>query len=281
MNIGNKIMHNVISGSPGWIAEVVTMTPELAEEFMQGNYANRKIREGVVSRYKAAMADGSWVLAPEPIVIAVDGRVLNGQHRLSAVIGSGVSVPMLLIENVQDEVFRVIDRGISRTVADALEKEKKLVEVARLLASIVEGSHITLTDTVMLKVIGLVSTHHADLMVASNTHIKTFSSVPFRAAACVRLMYGQNRQYVLDTYRALTIGDVGAMSAIAQSAVTAQMRGKMESSGGGVRQIELLCRAWDIFDYRKRNAGRTVVASTDSRVAEIRDIVTLHMEDAE
>ena len=66
------------------------ITPELAREILKGNSKNRKIRQQRVDYLADEMKNGRWQISHQGICIATDGRVLDGQHRLLAVIQSGV-----------------------------------------------------------------------------------------------------------------------------------------------------------------------------------------------
>lgn len=48
------------------------------------------------------------------------GRLVDGQHRLQAIIDSGITMRMLVVHGVDDSVFDVIDSGSRRTGADLL-----------------------------------------------------------------------------------------------------------------------------------------------------------------
>ena len=54
----------------------------------------------------------------ESIKIASDGTVLDGQQRLQAIIKSGMSLAFLIVEDLNKEVFSVLDSGIKRTPGD-------------------------------------------------------------------------------------------------------------------------------------------------------------------
>lgn len=69
--------------------EVISISPKFAEELLRNNAINRKLRPGVVERYAAQMRDGGWLLTAEPIMLSPEMRLLNGQHRLRAVMLSG------------------------------------------------------------------------------------------------------------------------------------------------------------------------------------------------
>ena len=96
-----------------------TVTPAMAEAMMRGNSDNRSLRKYKVAAYAADMKAGRWRhRASSQILIHRDGRLLNGQHRLAAVIESGVAVPMLIVRGCEDSDRAAIDVGASRTSGD-------------------------------------------------------------------------------------------------------------------------------------------------------------------
>lgn len=107
------------------------ITPELAKKYLGGNEGNRKIRPQVVAAYMADMRNGNWNDSPDivtPIMISREGRLIDGQHRLTAVVKSGVSVVMYVAHDVEDSVFRYLDAGLKRSAADQLgTADSKLV----------------------------------------------------------------------------------------------------------------------------------------------------------
>lgn len=106
---------------------VVDITPELAVSWLRFNNGNRPIRRRQLRKLTEDMLAGMWVLNGEAIKFSCNGRLLDGQHRLHAVIKSGVTVQCVVIENVPetDNVFETIDCGALRTPADALRLAKK------------------------------------------------------------------------------------------------------------------------------------------------------------
>lgn len=256
----------------GFSSELVT--PERAARYLKNNHGNRKLKPSVVARYAATMLSGNWVLSPEAICFAPDGRVLNGQHRLTAVINSGVPTPFLIIRGVSPEVFKVLDRGATRTIADALGVDRKIAEVARLAASLVtpvakHGGNV-ITDAAAEQMIGVLSDDHTDLLSECAKATKIFSSAPVRLAACVRLLAGYDREYVKGTYKGLVLGHIGDLSPIAQSAVGSVLSGRWDGAGsGGEKQRNSLARAWDLFDPAKANNQRVLLRAPDRAISEI------------
>lgn len=77
--------------------KVVMMTPELAKELLSTMTGNRNLRKNVFLKYKADMSEGRWECNWEPIH-RVNGKLVNGQHRLNALMAAGVTLPMLIVD---------------------------------------------------------------------------------------------------------------------------------------------------------------------------------------
>lgn len=99
---------------PMWIS------PEIAELWLTRNTANRPIRATRVNTMARDMAVGQWIYTGESIKFAADGRLLDGQHRLMAIIKSGETVKMLVVTGLEGSSQQYMDAGARRTAADAL-----------------------------------------------------------------------------------------------------------------------------------------------------------------
>lgn len=104
-------------------ATVVTMTKELAKDYLSRNNENRKVKKNTLSFYKKQMNNGSWKENGEPIIIDVNGVIKDGQHRLMAVSETGFSYRVPVISDVECNVMDTIDTGTNRTAADVLHLE--------------------------------------------------------------------------------------------------------------------------------------------------------------
>jgi hypothetical protein len=97
-----------------WIA------PEDAERLLDRNDSNRNVRSRVVSAYARDMEADRWLTTGETIKIGHNGELLDGQHRLQAVMQTGVGQKFLVVRDLDPEARRVIDTGAVRTGGDAL-----------------------------------------------------------------------------------------------------------------------------------------------------------------
>ena len=85
----NKVKHRlkVVSN------KIVTVTPEMALRWLSCNPHNRRISEERVAKLCEKIRLGEW--SPNPPVEVFDtGRLWNGQHRLTAIVETGETVPL-------------------------------------------------------------------------------------------------------------------------------------------------------------------------------------------
>src|SRR2546428_9167036 len=105
---------------PGPDLEIVTITPELAQEWLDRGGTNRKTTRRRIEAMTAALQRGEWRLTGEAIKLDDEGRVRDGQHRLHAIIEAGIPVRSVVARGVSEEAFGVMDTGRSRNAADVL-----------------------------------------------------------------------------------------------------------------------------------------------------------------
>lgn len=103
--------------------EVVEITPAMAAEMLAMNTNNRKMKPAVVEKYKKDLLNDKWVFGTCQICFAEDGTLLDGQHRLKAIIEANKAVPMIVIRNMCRDAIRVIDSGNPRNVGDMFRIE--------------------------------------------------------------------------------------------------------------------------------------------------------------
>lgn len=99
---------------------VLIIGPEEAEELLKSNDHNRPLADGVIAQYARDMKDGAWSLNGEALIFSPAGRLLNGQHRLHAVIRSGSVIEVAAIYGIHEEAFDTMDAGKKRGVSDLL-----------------------------------------------------------------------------------------------------------------------------------------------------------------
>jgi len=120
-------------------AYVERIGPSLAREYLKHNTMNRKLNERHAERLRDIMLAGDWWMNGETIIFGCDGTLLNGQHRLHAIIASGVAVDVFVIRGIDEQAFRTLDGGRIRTTGEVLyiDGEKNANNVAAAVQALV------------------------------------------------------------------------------------------------------------------------------------------------
>lgn len=112
-----------ITGQPrykGLSAQFETIDSDQAKEYLKQNKSNRPLRERTVSRYAKDMKAGRWRLTCQGIGFDRHGALMDGQHRLHAVILSGATIVCLVVRGLEPEANDGLDLGFNRGVDDVL-----------------------------------------------------------------------------------------------------------------------------------------------------------------
>lgn len=100
----------------------MTITPDQAAAILNArNTHNRTISPTVVAKYARDMTNGDWLLNGDAIRFAADGTLLDGQHRLAAIVKSGATIRTVVVWNLPAEAQATMDDGRKRTMANVLE----------------------------------------------------------------------------------------------------------------------------------------------------------------
>ena len=90
------------------------VTPEVASQYLRANIVNRKLRPTVVKRYEEEMRQNSWTLTSDAIAFDEDGNLIQGQHRLNAVVKTGLAQVFWVARNMPNDSRQNLDSGSKR-----------------------------------------------------------------------------------------------------------------------------------------------------------------------
>ena len=133
------------------------VTPELAKSWLESNTFNRKVSQHTVQKYAADMRSGNWHLNHQGIAFDDKGTMVDGQHRLFAVIDSGVTIEMMVTWGAERTG---IDELRVRSAADVIKfgslsdwLDQKSISCAKamwvLMAQIEGGSTVISTSALV------------------------------------------------------------------------------------------------------------------------------------
>jgi hypothetical protein len=101
---------------------IMDVTPAQAQKWLEGNVDNRDLRETRVLQYAQILQRGEWELTGDAIVFDENGTLLNGQHRLSAVVVAGIPARFIVLRGVPAKAQEVMDTGLARSLGDQLKR---------------------------------------------------------------------------------------------------------------------------------------------------------------
>lgn len=106
-------------------AAFIEVTPTIAEYWLHHHNQNNRVRRAsVIRQYQRDIEESQWQETGETISFDRDGQLVNGQHRLSAIILAGRSIQMLVVTGLDPKVRSYIDTQAKRSLADAMESLK-------------------------------------------------------------------------------------------------------------------------------------------------------------
>lgn len=233
----------------GLRVRVLTIGPAEAEALLKLNTDNRKIRPGRVKYYARVMKQNGWVLTHQGIAFSEDGVGLDLQHRLLAVIQSGVDIKVMVVEGLSKEAFAAIDQMERRSVADALKMRQDLTEEAKfmlLVAGGQNGAHPTIDD---IRDASEAIMEYSDyLRDTAPTKRKVVGAVSMRVAAIMLMMKAPHQaEKIAGIYRLFSLGRTEEYTPIMHAFNRQIADGKMNTSDAPGR-IDLFRRAVIVLD---------------------------------
>src|ERR1700744_3535283 len=95
------------------------ITPKIATQYIALNHKNnRNLKPSVVQNLATQMSRGEWETTHQGIAFDTEGYLIDGLHRLSAIVLSGVTVEMMVTYGLKDA--SCIDVGSRRTINDLI-----------------------------------------------------------------------------------------------------------------------------------------------------------------
>ncbi len=169
------------------------ITPKMAGEMLKGNTRNRAIYSVHVDRLAAAILNNEWKLNGDAIRFNGD-QLIDGQHRLHAIIKAGKPITTLVITDLNEDVFDTIDVGKVRTTANTLQAagEKNSCQVAaglRALKGIMMGAPDSIGRVSNTEIMAGLAQHPDIRRSAAYIHNKKTASILVRGGNMCALHY--------------------------------------------------------------------------------------------
>lgn len=238
--------------------EIVDVTPALARSIMKGNWGNRRVRQQHVASLKASFLRGEYRMTHQGIAIGRDGRVIDGQHRLTAIseMPEDFVFKMMVTYGLEDDAYTAVDIGAKRSAADALQAtDVRLVEEANFVANTILNSTTKASPAMLLPIMEALAPVHDSLMQACPSNKRLRSSTPVRMAAIVAILEGNDPSFVLGQYRALVLLDGEVLTPATNALLKRMDSGSLSAS----KKNDLFAASLVAFDESCVGYSRVVV----------------------
>ena len=122
------------------ITKIIRVTPDQAKEWIENanfNNPRKVINWANVIRFAEIMRSGKWTTTHQGIAFDKFGNLVDGQHRLLAIIKADIAIFLMVTTGVSLDSVPDMDQGSRRNTATILDIDKRLAEIISFLTRIV------------------------------------------------------------------------------------------------------------------------------------------------
>ncbi len=194
--------------------ELMAVTPLQAKYWLEyKNGYNRRVSAGHVKNLARDIKAGNWKVTHLGIAFDTQGQLIDGQHRLWAIVTADMPVELYVWFNASPESLKAVDRGRTRSVKDVLnisgagyDVTDYKVAALRVMVGGVDGD----ADLTASEMSELLNVHGAALSFAMN-HLPCVSSaiginMSITRGVVARATYSVDQFNLMDFCRKLTTG---------------------------------------------------------------------------
>lgn len=255
-----------------WTGYEVMVTPVMARSWLLSNEENRQQRKGHVNSLKGIMGRGEWRPTHQGIAFADNGRLIDGQHRLEAIVSSGLSVPLVVFVNCSLDTFGALDKSLKRTLKDDLMKDARTAAILTFYMAIFDmAAGVSHKSASPNEASSLFKVLEPSLTAISNicpTAAARRTSAGIRGT--VTLLHAMSdeggREYLCNQWAAWVSLSVGDMS---KSVGALLPRLENSNKAGGSRRWDETAAAWRAFSPKSPDLTKIMVKDFRVAVAEM------------
>lgn len=248
--------------------KVEVITPETAAAYLATSTGNRPLNRARVHQYAADMGEGAWELTHQSIAFDDDGVLVDGHHRLTAVIVAKKPVAILVTRGVASEAYSTIDVGRPRTLADSARLGRLIVAPFSLAWTICRSTsnrHGGATHNLGAAAVqALAMSSGGDLLdhvhnLLGNRNLTALNAA-HRLIAMVRLHEGEDRDFISRQLFALARREYNMMTPTMQLFCR---RIEMKTLARDIGNIGTLVMVSKALDHKNANLSLLKVASSE------------------
>lgn len=263
-------------------AEFVTVGPSLAREWLGRNEGNRNVKNIKIATYTRDIIADQWLITGESIKFDWNGRLIDGQNRLHAIIKAGRPVTILVVRGLDPRVQKVLDTGAKRSAGDALKMSGHghnphvLAATIKLLVAwdngTLDSAYSSAPDVTHSEVLKFYTENTGlDSAVALSTRTyKAIGATPSPLAACIYLTAVVDAEASFRFFSELGDLDLGEKDT-PKNTLYKRLQSLRNEKVVPAQQVYFILRAWNAWRDNKPLRGmKDRVTGTPSRIPEPR-----------
>lgn len=280
-----------LTGDLGTVGPVsmalMEVDPATAQAWLAHNRGNRKLKEQSVVSYARDMRAGRWLLTHQGIAFNDKKELIDGQHRLHAIVKCGKAVRMFVTlgwpsKQSADNTMDAVDRGCLRSIADVLGlqhgvDQPKLVasiagHIARIALQSAAKKGLKLTTAQTLDVLALYKPG-IQWMIENRIQQHGLRSVIVQACLAMAWMSPSHRPMV-EMFRASFVSGAG----LAEDSPILHLRNHLLGNGGSIFQKDIAAAAQVVAHHLLAHCNRDPVTKVTGSEVAANWLLSLHPE---
>lgn len=126
--------------------KIEVITPAVAKRWLEKNDGNRPLNQAHVDFLVREMKHDNFRLTGDTIKFSKSDKLIDGQHRLTAVVISQKTIQSYVVWGLEDRVFEVLDTGRNRQAGDVLgingcQDPNNMAAMIKYMMGLKKGKH--------------------------------------------------------------------------------------------------------------------------------------------
>lgn len=246
-----------------------TISPQVARQYLDRNKKNRTITAERVKSLSRDVEAGAFMVTHQCIAFNANGDLIDGQHRLSAVVATGKTVQMYVARYERTETAMALpfDNGLTRKHYDILEITRKQTELASAVLRI-KGRASTFTAADIQACVDKHQVQFKAVLECSANTAKHRSSAGAKAAIALLIKkLPDSTDSIINQYVKFLNFDLDGMWPSVAACVRALEN--IRSSGGSTMQKMVAARVWHAFHPENQHLKLIRILDENALISEM------------
>lgn len=253
--------------------ELVTITPEMARDWLQNNnQGNRTIRQAVLRKYARDIEEDRWRVTHQCIAFDSGNNLVDGQHRLSAVVlaNKPILAYVARYDGSESAMKLPIDMQAKRAVFEVLSVSRRDQETVSAIIRLIRGGGAVPSMGEIERAITNARVELDTVHGCISSTVKHRSAAPARGAiVCLLREYPMCAEDIAKTYREFVSMDLAGLPMSIMALLKNLDGGSMKASGSDQR--DLFLRVYYAFDPANRGVKIIRLVDPDAIARHIRE----------